>query len=310
MLARRILPLLLLSRTVAVAPISKPFLVASAAITPIEFEKEKNWQTLADSAAEAAAAGAALVLYPEGFLDGYVINTVNGEPNSTRHEELVRRLQNVSEPLDGPYIERARALAKKLGIYLLFGFLQRVDAAGHTLHNSVVLLRPSGEIALVYQKTHFAQGYAINPSCYKPGRAFPTTQTTLGHIGALICFDRHLPEVVRSLAVGGAQLVLNPSYGGYDGLQGMNTAMLRTRAYENGVYYIFTNPHQSLFINPRGDVELMGPAGAMTYHNVSLRPTASSCLGVEECWAPRRPNLYDTVTIGPDPSRVQHEYQC
>ena len=121
---------------------------------------------------------------------------------------------------------------------------------------------------------------------------------------------RHLPEVVRSLAVHGAQLVLNPSYGEYDGLHEMNTAMLRTRAYENGVYYIFTNPGQSLFISPKGDVELLGPAGSISYRNVTLRPTASSCLGVEECWAPRRPNLYGAVAAGPDPSLVQHEYQC
>ena len=97
--------------------------------------------------------------------------------------------------------------------------------------------------------------------------------TPFGTIGQLICFDRHFPEVVRSLAVGGATIILNPSYGGYDpGRNGTNTRMLQTRAYENHVYYIFSNAKQTLFISPEGALEASGEEGTVTYHNITPGP--------------------------------------
>ena len=43
--------------------------------------------------------------------------------------------------------------------------------------------------------------------------------------------------------------------------------MLQTRAYENHVYYIFTNAHQTLFISEEGLIEAMGSEGTVTYHS-------------------------------------------
>ena len=43
--------------------------------------------------------------------------------------------------------------------------------------------------------------------------------------------------------------------------------MLQTRAYENHVYYIFTNAHQTLFISEEGTIEAMGSEGTVTYHS-------------------------------------------
>ena len=43
--------------------------------------------------------------------------------------------------------------------------------------------------------------------------------------------------------------------------------MLQTRAYENHVYYIFTNAHQTLFISEEGAIEAMGSEGTVTYHS-------------------------------------------
>jgi predicted amidohydrolase len=112
-------------------------------------------------------------------------------------------------------------------------------------------------LVLLRAETHFAQRYGTNPSCYTPGDGFPTGASPFGRVGHLICFDRHFPEVVRSLALNGATLVLNPSYGGYDNVTGPgspgdngfgNARMLQANAYINSVYYIFTNAHQTLFI--------------------------------------------------------------
>ena len=187
-------------------------------------------------------------------------------------------------------------------------FYRTAQANGSQVHNAAALFSPAGEIVNLYHKTHFAQGYGTNPACYVPGDTYPTAPTPFGTIGQLICFDRHFPEVVRSLAVGGATLVLNPSFGGYDkDRNGTNTRMLQTRAYENHVYYIFTNAYQTLFISPEGALEAFGDEGSVTYHTVTAGP------GVLKGWPQRRPETYAEVVVPPptgDPAAEHHAHSC
>ena len=47
---------------------------------------------------------------------------------------------------------------------------------------------------------------------FKPGNSgYPVFSTSVGKIGFYICYDRHLPEGARSLALNGAEIVFNPS---------------------------------------------------------------------------------------------------
>ena len=265
-------------------------LVASASLIPVEWDKAANWQTIERTATEAAQKGAGLVLMSEGFLEGYVIEAVN-TANATfsampepAKQDLLRRFLEIGEPSDGPYLAKAKALTKKLRIWLQFGFLHRV---GGQVYNGVALFDPDGDMvnlcahAVVKSSASFgltpsphtlssrpplpapplpgavqldpvvsdASRAGItrlispkatapskrecllsakkkskkksrnltrfslwcSPSCYTPGSDYPTAATPFARVGHLICFDRHFPEIVRSLAVGGATLILNPS---------------------------------------------------------------------------------------------------
>ena len=71
----------------------------------------------------------------------------------------------------------------------------------------------------------------------------------MGRWGTLICLDRQLPETSRILAIKGAQIILVPSYGMYGEI---NDVMMRTRAYENGVYVAFVHQKPALIIDPKG----------------------------------------------------------
>lgn len=212
---------------------------------------------------------------------------------------------SLAEPLDGDYIPRAAALAAQLKIHLLLGFLQR---NGSLVHNAAALFDDTGRIALLYHKTHFAQGYEVNPSCYTPGSAFPVANTTLGKIGVMICFDRQLPEVCRALRLNGAELVLVPAYGAHSDANtshdGFNTRLLQTRAYENQVPLVFTNPAQTLILDNRGDFIAVGPANATTYGTVSVATSGTETL------QNRRPPLYAQLNVGADPAQTDHPYTC
>jgi len=266
--------------------------VASVSVIPDRWDKKGNWQRLQELVTQAGRQGGAqLVVTPEGVLDGYVINDVNSEKDSTRKKSLLRQFHDLAEPLQGPYIRQARRLADTLNIYLVMGFLEK---AGPVLYNAALLLDPDGDIIGHYRKSHFAQGYRVNPDTYRPGDEFPVFSTPFGKVGILICYDRQLPEPARILALKGAQLLLVPSYGSYTDEHGWNTALMRTRAYENSMPVVFCNPYQSLILSDRGEVKAEGGAGQIVYAELATAPDRCA-----RRFENRRPNLYREL-IGPD----------
>jgi predicted amidohydrolase len=212
--------------------------VAGLKLMPERWNKEANFAKLQRYARDAAGKGAELVLAPEGFLEGYVGN-VHANPGTTR-----KRYFEAGESLDGPLIDRVRSLARELKIYLGTGFAER---RGDKMFNSFAVFSPQGELALHYSKSHNADDEPFNTT----GTDFPVVETPRGRWGALICYDRQLPETARILAIKGAQLLLVPAWGSYND---MNDAMMRTRAFENGVYVAFVHPNRCLIIDPRGKV--------------------------------------------------------
>ena len=247
-------------------PIKTRIRIASASVVTDKWEKETNWSRVEKMVTRAAIEGGAnLVITPEGALDGYVINEVNSK--SEKDNNIIDRFFNLGEPIDGPYIQKATTLADELNIYFIFGFLEREEKY---LYNTAILIDPDGDIIGRYRKTHFAQGYTINPKSYKAGDEFPVFQTTFGKVGILICYDRQLPEPARILALKGAEILFIPSYGSYTNENGWNTILLRTRARENSVPLVFCHPYQSLLIDKNGNVNVFGNSGNISYYEVTV----------------------------------------
>ena len=225
---------LLLALSAALVAQPPQFTVAGLRVMPDRWDKESNLRKLDTFAREAAAKGATLVITPEGFLDGYVGNDRDLDK---------KRYFGIAEPIDGPSLRRVSELARELKIYLAIGFPEQ---RGDQVYNSVAIFGPDGSLVSRYSKTHCG-GEPHNTE----GVEFPVVTTPLGRWGTLICLDRQLPETSRILAIKGAQMILNPSYGMYGE---MNDVMMRTRAYENSVYVIFVHPKRCLIIDPKGTV--------------------------------------------------------
>ena len=127
-------------------------------------------------------------------------------------------------------IGRLRELAKQLDLYLCVGFSELAD---DQLYNTALLIGPDGKTAGKYRKTHGVEPF------YRVGDSLPVFETRYGKVGIMICYDRQLPEIARTMAAQGAELILVPS----NGMWGrMNDALLRTRCYENGVFLVFAHP--------------------------------------------------------------------
>jgi predicted amidohydrolase len=217
---------------------AEEFVIAGMGVMPKAWDKEANFKLLDRYAREAAAQGAQFVITPEGFLDGYTSNT-KMRPESTPEKYLA-----IGEEIDGPLMQRCGALAKELKIYLAVGYAERRE---QTMYNSVALFDPEGALILNYSKTH-APGETFTAR----GDAFPVAPTAFGSVGAMICYDRRLPEVARILAVKGARLILVPAYGPDGKIE--SVTIMRIRAYENRAFIAFVNPTRVMFIDPSGNV--------------------------------------------------------
>jgi len=263
--------------------------IASLSIYPKKWDKAANWTKIETMVRQAVhQQKPQIVVTPEGVLDGYVINQVNRVKDSSKKSELIKQFIELGEPIDGPYIKRACSLADELDIFFTLGFLEQRDERSY---NSVILIDPDGDIIGRYSKTHFAQGYQEIPSFYQPGNKYPVFDTPYGKIGIMICYDRQLPENARILALKGAQILLVPSYGGFDKGDGWNTAMMRTRAHENRCALVFCHPKQSLLITRHGKIEVMGGKDEIVTYTVNTDPAK-----IKDRFNNRRPSMYGSIT--------------
>lgn len=258
------------------AALAEELTVAAISVTPERWDKQANLASIEKYAREAAAQGAQLVITPEGFLEGYVANV---SANKGLKEKAYRE---VVEPIDGPALTRLRKLAEELEIYLAVGFAELRDGRAY---NSLAVLSPDGETTLHYSKSHTLDDEPFNTH----GDAFPVAETPLGRWGALICYDRQLPETARILSIKGAQLLIVPAWGSYSD---MNTAMMRTRAMENSVYVAFVHPNRVMIIDPKGRIvaEDSGTHDQLVVSTIQLDERIGS--------GPirhRRPDIYEAI---------------
>ncbi len=148
--------------------------------------------------AEAAAGGARVIVLPELAISGYTLDET--------------ALRAAAEPVDGPTLAAWHEAARRLGLVIAGGFCERV---GEDLHNSALLVGPDG-LLLHYRKLHLFDG---EKTVFAPGDlGLPVADTPFGRIGLCVCYDLRFVEVMRALALRGADLVVVPTawVGGFD----------------------------------------------------------------------------------------------
>lgn len=143
-----------------------------------------------------------------------------------------------AEPPHGPAATRIAALARAHRLAIAWGHAERAGPDG-ALANMATLAGPDGSVLLRYRKVNLWDRY--EQDLFIPGSAPSGIAELRGwKLGFSICYDSEFPETFRDLAVRGADLVLAPTALGAEfGVVG--DAMLRTRAFENGLFLAFAN---------------------------------------------------------------------
>lgn len=215
--------------------------VAAISFKPAKWDKAANAERMEALFVQAAEKLPQLIVTTEGALEGYVVMDV------IEGRAAAEALLAVAEPIDGPYIRRFQKLARSLNTCLAFGFAERI---GDEAYNCALFLDQQGEICGRYHKVQLAEG--THPSWYfnRVGNRLRAFDTPLGRAGFVICNDRWNPEIVRTLVLDGARIILIPSYG--DKSKRQNQAVL-ARARENGVPIVEANVGMNLMIS-KGEI--------------------------------------------------------
>ena len=210
--------------------------VAGLVIKKRPFEREANLRALEELLPMAASQGARLAVTPEGFLEGYIVQTKDLTPQ--RYAEVAERIPG------GDCFDRITRLCAKCGVFLAAAMAEKENGK---FYNTCALIGPDGKLIGKYRKTHTLNDEPLNTL----GDSFPVFRTPLGRIGIMICYDRQPPEVARILTLRGAEIILNPAAGSRGET---NTNMMRTRAYENGVPIVFCHHAECLIIDRQGRI--------------------------------------------------------
>jgi predicted amidohydrolase len=115
---------------------------------------------------------------------------------------------DTTEILDGPTVTTLSALALKHKTYIVSP-IDRLD--GNRRVNSAVVIDRNGKVVFVYDKVFPYWNEFRYKKKVDVGLAAPVYQADFGRIGIAICFDVNFPEVWKSLADQGAELVVWPS---------------------------------------------------------------------------------------------------
>jgi predicted amidohydrolase len=231
--------------------------VAAAQFEPRDNDKDYNLSRIDALVGTAAEQGAEIASFHEGCIPGY----------SWIQPLDHRQLLEVAEPVpDGPSVKALAAIARKHGLVVMAGLLEKDDR--QNVYNTYVTVAPEGYVTK-FRKLH----PFVNPHL-KAGDAYNVVDLLGCKIGFLICYDNNLPENVRLTAMLGAEIVFMPHVTGclpsdmpgrgvvdrqlwedrhrdpvrlrqeFLGPKGRGWLMrwLPTRAYENGIYAVFSNP--------------------------------------------------------------------
>lgn len=215
---------------------------------------------------------------------------------------------DLAVPAPGPETEPFAALARRNGVRILLGLLER---DGDAVTNSAVLFSPTGAIEGKYHKVHLAVG-GETTSGILPGEGFPVFETEIGRIGCNICMDSSAAESARMVGLNGADFLLLPIMGDHradrwtPGTPIFNEsrwkAIMRARAMDNQLCLVVArNEAQgSCIIDRKGDI-LAWNEGSQQIIEATVELEDGYRMWNDGCfravnWMQRRPHLYPAFT--------------
>ena len=297
--------------------------IAVAQFEPRDGDKSYNLSVIRKLTEKAKSQGADLISFHELSITAYTFT------KDLSFEEITTLAEEVP---NGKSTQELIKISKEYNMPILAGLVEKED---EKIFNTYICVTKDGIIAK-YRKLHpFISKYM------SPGNEYCVFDLYGWKCGILTCYDNNIIENVRATTLLGAELIFAPHVTGctpsampgrdyvddkfwqnrendpvslrqeFEGPKGRGWLMrwLPARAYDNGVYYAFTNPigydgeqlknGNSMIIDPYGEVlsEIKSFKNDITISKISKEKIKLS--GGWRYKNARRPELYKNI-IGRD----------
>lgn len=283
-------------------------------------DKNYNLSVIEKLSQKASQEGSHVIAFHECSITGY---------SFARHLSKLQILDLAEVIPDGSSILKLVEIAKKNNIAVLAGLFEKDEH--NNLFKAYVCVDKNGLIAK-FRKLH----PFINPFL-TPGNSYCVFDLYGWKCGILICYDNNIIENVRATTLLGANIIFMPHVTmctpstrpgagfvdpalwanrendptslrlEFDGMKGREWLMkwLPSRAYDNGVYVVFSNPIGmdddqlkngcSMIIDPFGDVLVECRSFDDSFVTATLTPEKLTQAGGYRYLKARRPELYGDI---------------
>jgi predicted amidohydrolase len=200
-----------------------------------------------------------LVVLPEFWLTG------------SDHTRSVQEWTEVAPQVPGPETDALGEVAQENNLYICGATMEYDPTWPDRWFNCGFIIGPNGDIVLKYRKLNCGNLNGITNNTtpgdvydeyverYGEDALFPVVDTPIGKLACIICYDVNFAETARMMAMRGAEIICHPTGEPHGPHRPAWENARRTRAYENGMYWISANHGE--YISPVDDEHFMDDPG-------------------------------------------------
>lgn len=203
----------------------REFKIALAQIMCERTNKKVNLQKMEKYVEQARKKEAKLIVFPELATTGYTLRD---------------QIYELAETIPGTMVTALEKIAKRGGMYIIFGMPELSEKTQMVIYNTAVLIGPEGYVGK-YRKMHLPTHSVFEEKRYfRQGYSPQVFETEIGKLGMIICYDVFFPEVSRLLRLKGAQFLVCISASPAVRRHFFETLTV-ARAVENTVFLAYVN---------------------------------------------------------------------
>ncbi|MDF2873065.1 MAG: carbon-nitrogen hydrolase family protein [Anaerocolumna sp.] len=235
-------------------------------------DSETNLHTALSAMEEAAANKADMILFPE----------LQFTPFFPQYQGL--NMEQQALEINHPFLIELRNKSRELGLFISPNFYLKEKGCNY---DASLMIDNSGELLGISKMVHITQSEGFyEQEYYTPSDdGFKVYNTPYGKVGIVICFDRHLPESIRTCAALGAELILIPTANTIGEPMELFEWEVRVQAMQSSVFIAMCNrvgeednmnfAGQSLVADPIGNTLIKaGDAEEILYCDIDLKQSS------------------------------------
>jgi predicted amidohydrolase len=198
----------------------------------------------------------------------------------TNSSQTPKQLASLAEKINGNFVNTIAKTAKQYRIQVIGSFYEKSNKKNRVYDTSFVIDK-TGKVISTYRKIHLydALGFRESDKMTSGSKITKPVKTSIGKVGMMICYDLRFPEMSRSLASSGSEVLVAPSAWVKGDMKEEHWITInKTRAIENGCYVIAPDQvgniycGRSVVVDPYGKILLdMKKKQGIGYVNIELK---------------------------------------